>query len=86
MLSRDLLFHALLANAFENFDFKYLSTIILRLLYNIAMTFVWIHPAPGRALFIDDQLIPPCNLCGQRISTCREGDCNEVQSQQESAS
>jgi len=31
-LSRDLLFHALLANSLENFDFKYLSTIILRLL------------------------------------------------------
>jgi hypothetical protein len=39
------------------------------------MTYIWIHPSPGRALFVDDSNIPPCNLCGERVAKCREDDC-----------
>lgn len=42
------------------------------------MPHVWIHPSPGRAIFIDDKEIPPCNVCGKRISACRESDCNGI--------
>lgn len=39
------------------------------------MVHVWIHPTAGKALFIDDQLIPPCNTCGKRVSVCQQSDC-----------
>ena len=40
------------------------------------MPFVWIQQTPGRAIYINDAELPPCNTCGQRISECRESDCN----------
>ena len=37
---------------------------------------VWIHPSAGKAIFIDDQHIPPCNTCGQRVGACQQSNCN----------
>jgi hypothetical protein len=40
------------------------------------MTYVWIAGAtPGVKRYVDDNFLPPCNLCGERISICREQDC-----------
>jgi len=69
MLSIPKHFHLLLARPPESIDFERVSTIL------ILMTHVWIYPSPGRAVFIDDQQIPPCNECGKRLSVCRESDC-----------
>ena len=69
MLSIPKHFHLLLANVLDSIDFRKVSTIL------ILMTHVWIHPSPGKAIFIDDQQIPPCNECGKRLSVCRESDC-----------
>lgn len=40
------------------------------------MVYVWISGAtPGVKRFVDDQLINPCNLCGERISVCQAQNC-----------
>jgi hypothetical protein len=58
-----------IANQPDHIDFTKVSTILIH------MTYIWIHPSPGRALFVDDSNIPPCNLCGERVAKCREDDC-----------
>lgn len=39
------------------------------------MVFVWIQQAPGVKRFVDDEMINPCNLCGERISVCQAQNC-----------
>lgn len=40
------------------------------------MVYVWIHPTAGKAIYVDDKHLPPCNVCGARVSECRESECN----------
>lgn len=39
------------------------------------MTYVWIKQSEGSMRYVNDIYLPPCNGCGERISTCT---CNEV--------
>jgi hypothetical protein len=38
------------------------------------MTYVWIKQSEGSLRYVDDIHLPPCNTCGERVSTCT---CNE---------
>jgi len=58
-----------IANQPDHIAFTKVSTILIH------MTYIWIHPSPGRALFINDEHIPPCNLYGERLAKCRESEC-----------
>lgn len=39
------------------------------------MTYVWLDGGNGVLRFVDDQHLPPCNDCGERVSVCRENNC-----------
>jgi hypothetical protein len=38
------------------------------------MTYVWIKQSEGSMRYVNDIYLPPCNGCGERVSTCT---CNE---------
>ena len=39
------------------------------------MTYVWIKQSEGSMRYVNDIYLPPCNGCGERVSTCT---CNDV--------
>lgn len=44
------------------------------------MTYVWIKQSEGSLRYVDDIHLPPCNTCGERVSTCY---CNEEKEEKE---
>jgi hypothetical protein len=44
------------------------------------MTYVWIKQSEGSMRYVNDIYLPPCNGCGERVSTCT---CNEVKEEKE---
>jgi hypothetical protein len=44
------------------------------------MTYVWIKQSEGSLRYVDDIHLPPCNTCGERVSTCT---CNKPKEETE---
>jgi hypothetical protein len=48
------------------------------------MTYVWIKENEGSLRYVNDIYLPPCNVCGERMSTCScKQDAEEAEEKEE---